>query len=193
MARTCTVCRHPDRPAIDADLVSGALRRELARRFGLSATSVGRHADAHLPQLMARAAEAEQERGARLLERAERLVTDLEVMAGRAKAGGDSDGFLRVVRELRPTIELLGRATGELAAGGVTVLVAIEQQLGVSLEVARQAVELHRSVVGIDEAAMVETCRKALEARGYRMLSPGSEVATAGCPRDGESVTPPAG
>ena len=69
----------------------------------------------------------------------------MEGMAAAAKAGGDFDGFLRVVRELRGGLELLGRVTGELQAGGVTVLVAVEQQLGVTLDVAREAVKLYNT------------------------------------------------
>jgi len=49
MPRTCTVCRHGELTAIDAALVGGTPRRELAHRYGLSATAVRRHAVAHLP------------------------------------------------------------------------------------------------------------------------------------------------
>jgi hypothetical protein len=179
MSRTCTVCRHAERSTIDADLITGAPRRELARRYGLSATSVGRHADAHLTERLAQAAEAAQVDAHGLLDRVQTLVADLEHMLAEAKAGRDFHGFLRVVRELRPAIELLGRATGELTTGSVTVNVAIEQQLGVSLEMAQKAVGLYQSVEGMDRKALIAEAEKLVRAEGATVLwPPGLQAST---------------
>src|SRR5438105_1095656 len=55
MSRVCTVCTHAERAAIDAALVAGDASRDVARRFGLSATAASRHRTAHLPRPPARA------------------------------------------------------------------------------------------------------------------------------------------
>jgi hypothetical protein len=173
MPRTCTVCRNAEHVAIDEALVAGAPRRELARRFGLSATAVCRHADPHLPKLLTEAKEAERTADAgKLLARVSGVVADLEAMAAAAKAGGDFDAFLRVVRELRGGLELLGRVTGGLQAGNVTVLVAIEQQLGAPLDVAQKAVALYRSVEGTTMEERDMKARKYLTLRGWRCVPP---------------------
>lgn len=46
--RLCTACVHPDRAAIDADLLSGLSLRTIAGRYGLSAGAVHRHRTRHV-------------------------------------------------------------------------------------------------------------------------------------------------
>lgn len=43
MPRTCLACRHPDREAIDRDLLAGVPKRSIAARYGLSEGSAQRH------------------------------------------------------------------------------------------------------------------------------------------------------
>ena len=59
MARTCTVCRHPDRPAIDQALINHRPYRDIARHFSVSKDAAVRHHDACLPAVLVKAREAE--------------------------------------------------------------------------------------------------------------------------------------
>src|SRR3989442_9205102 len=175
MPRTCTVCRHRERATIDGALVCGTPRRELARRFGLSATAVRRHAGGHLPKLLARAADVERTADAgRLLDRVSGLVADLEDMAASAKANADREGFLRVVRELRGALELLGKVTGEIqASNSVTVLLGVWQRLGArDEEEARRAVQAYRDASALDRAGTLELACQFLEREGWTCLRP---------------------
>jgi hypothetical protein len=60
MPRRCTVCDHPKRHGIDEALVSGAPYRGVAKRFGLSESSVYRHKTEHLPAHLLKAKEVEE-------------------------------------------------------------------------------------------------------------------------------------
>lgn len=65
MPRTCTVCSHPEREAIDRELVAGeASFRNIAERFSVSAAALHRHKVDHLPQALLRAQEARTEANA---------------------------------------------------------------------------------------------------------------------------------
>jgi len=55
MPRTCTVCTHPERGAIDADLVAGESAPKIAAKYRISEDSVTRHRANHLPTTLARA------------------------------------------------------------------------------------------------------------------------------------------
>ncbi len=58
MARTCTVCAHPEREAIDQALVTGESLRNLALRFAISAAALHRHRHEHMPVVLAKAQQA---------------------------------------------------------------------------------------------------------------------------------------
>jgi transposase-like protein len=60
MPRRCTVCDHPERHCIDEALVTGAPYRSVARRFGLSESSVYRHKTEHLPAHLLKAKEVDE-------------------------------------------------------------------------------------------------------------------------------------
>lgn len=80
----CTVCTHPQREAIDRELVSGISFRNVADRFGVSPTAAFRHGREHIPADLARAAEvAGSERAGRLRAHADAL----DAAAGARAAG----------------------------------------------------------------------------------------------------------
>lgn len=171
MGRNCTVCLHESRDEIDRALVGGTSNTSLSRQFGLTEQAVRRHAHRHIPQAAIRG--EMQRRVTNLVpvaERVERLVQRLEGLADQANEARRGDELLRVARELRPALELLGRATGELKSdGGVTIV----NQLGVSLDEARAAVEAYQRVSAIDEAMVAEqvmdfACKRAGSTPGYR-------------------------
>lgn len=58
MPLTCTICRHPEREAIDADLVAGTPYRHIAARTGTSTGALQRHKTACLSATLVKATEA---------------------------------------------------------------------------------------------------------------------------------------
>ena len=48
MPRTCTICRHPERPDIEADLRVGLPYRDIARRHNISKHALWRHRTHHV-------------------------------------------------------------------------------------------------------------------------------------------------
>lgn len=58
MPRTCTICTHEQRPAIDAELLNETPLRDMARRYATSKDALARHRD-HLPRQLVKAQEQE--------------------------------------------------------------------------------------------------------------------------------------
>jgi hypothetical protein len=61
MTQTCTICPHPRRLDIEADLISGAPYRDIARRHHLSKDALTRHRSNHMPSTAATALTAVRE------------------------------------------------------------------------------------------------------------------------------------
>jgi hypothetical protein len=106
--RRCTVCTHPDRPAIDQAIVNHKPFRAISRQFGVSKDAVLRHHDDHLPEALARAKGAEETaRADDLLEQVRALRTkSLQLMLA-AETAGDLRTALAGIREARACLELL--------------------------------------------------------------------------------------
>lgn len=121
----CSVCSHPDVEAIDAALVGGTSRRTVAARFGMHASSVQRHKNAHLSPALVHAMRSEPSRAIPLLERIESLVDRVEGVVTAAEADGKAQLMLSAVKEMRALLELLGKATGELKPDGTSITVNI--------------------------------------------------------------------
>ena len=160
MARHCTVCDSPHRREIDRCLVEGTSRLGVANRYGLAETSVRRHVESHLPARLRRAAEVSRTTESRSLrDRIESIVSHLEQMGEVAKASGDRKAYVEMARELLRALELQGKVSGEIQAG-VHVTVAIQQALGVPLDVAKAALERAQEA---DAAAPEEIAQRAVE------------------------------
>jgi len=111
----CKVCMHPDRPDIDAALVTGITNVDAAKRWGMSRDSIRRHRDAHLsPALQAVAAHRETAGAKTALERMEALYEKASAVLDAASEEGKASLSLAAIRELRGIVELLAKLTGEL-------------------------------------------------------------------------------
>lgn len=130
MPRTCTVCQHPDRPAIDAALLAGEPFRHIAARTGTSTGALQRHKEEHLPIALVHAKEVEQ------VAQADDLLAQVRDLQRRtlrilddAEKAGDRRTALAAIREARGNLELLGKLAGELQDGQtVNVVVSPEWQ-----------------------------------------------------------------
>jgi hypothetical protein len=144
----CTICNHPQRVEIDKALVEGETLRNVAKRFDVSYSAVGRHKrNGHIAEQIAKAAKKKEIKQAKeivaAVEKKERKETaDVDKLLGivegllgeclrmvKGAVEGDENTKLRAVREARETAKLLLEVQGELAANPVVNITLIETQL----------------------------------------------------------------
>lgn len=119
MPRACTVCSHKSHEAIDEALVGGTTFSEITARYGVSKDSLSRHKKAHLSPSLAKvyAERIATRQTESLLDRVEALADKAETILDAATADGKPSISIAAIRELRGTLELLGKITGELKDG----------------------------------------------------------------------------
>ncbi len=116
MPRTCTICTHPERAAIDRVLVATASPiRDIAGRHELSKSAVWRHGAEHIPETLAKAREAGD------VAHADDLLAQVRHLQGRAQSildaaeqAGDYRSALSAIGQARACLELLAKLLGEL-------------------------------------------------------------------------------
>jgi hypothetical protein len=132
------VCDHLERHGIDEALVTGAPYRSVARRFGLSESSVYRHKTEHLPAHLLKAREVEEvARAEDLLDQVRHLQTHALDILERAERAGDLRTALAAISQARGNLELLGKLAGEL-----------DERPVVNLNVSPEWIELRAVIVG---------------------------------------------
>lgn len=140
----CSICNHPQRIEIDTALVAGESYRSIAKRFGVTDSSIGRHKrGGHIAEHIAKAAQKREIKEATalksILDRAEeKTVTEAETLLQqvtslkrraieiltRAETEGTREACL-ALGEVRRTLEFLAKVTGELPDGKPTVNVSV--------------------------------------------------------------------
>jgi hypothetical protein len=115
MPRSCNVCSHPDREAIDEALVSGVAFPALVAEYRVSKDSLSRHKANHLSAklVMAHAAE-EASRADTLLRQVRTLQRRALTILDKAEEAGELRTALGAIREARGNLELLAKLLGEL-------------------------------------------------------------------------------
>ena len=115
MPRTCTVCTHADRATIDRAIVQDTAYRVIARQYGLDHDAVRRHADNHLPAMLAKAQAARDVAHAdHLLREANRLYATATGIMDAAQAQSDHELTLKAIGTAGRMLGLLGELLGEL-------------------------------------------------------------------------------
>lgn len=144
MPRTCSVCGHPEREAIDAALVAGAANRRIATQYSLSEAAVRRHRRTHLPASLAAAkGAAEATRADDLLAQVRGLQTKALAILTRAEATGDLRAALAAIGQARSNLELLAKLLGELREHATVVNVAASAEWGALRLVVVNALDAH--------------------------------------------------
>ena len=141
MPRTCTVCGHKERQAIDKALVAGESFRNISQHFGRSAAALFRHKE-HVTGALVKAAERREERhGASLLDQVEDLTAESQGLLSRvlqtlfppgsqngekqAVSPKDAKDASAVVRDVRENLRFIAQLTGQLKGDGATVNIGI--------------------------------------------------------------------
>lgn len=115
MPRTCTICEHPRREAIDRDLVGGSSNLSVSSVFGVSESAIRRHKGNHLPAKLAMAEKAAEVAEADdLLSQVQDLQTRTLAILESAEASSEHRTALSAIREARSNLELLAKLVGQL-------------------------------------------------------------------------------
>jgi hypothetical protein len=115
MPRSCTVCGHAARTAIDKALAGGASNRSLASLYDVSEAAVRRHRANHLPALVARAQEAEDVREALDVVKQLKAINAASLhILKEARERGKQATALAAIDRIHRQIELQAKLLGEL-------------------------------------------------------------------------------
>jgi hypothetical protein len=121
--RTCSICSHEHRDAMEDAFIAGQAKRRIASQHGVSERAVRYHMGEHLPALLALARDAER------AARADTLLDRIEALHSRTLAileaveGTDEHGTaLAAIREARRNLELVGEVSRELDRAGTITL-----------------------------------------------------------------------
>jgi hypothetical protein len=129
MPRTCTICRHPKRETIDADLIAGISYRHIAAQNGTSSGALQRHRPHVAAEVVHAAETCGHERGISLLEKIHGMEAEARRLGRKAEQEGDLRAALLALRELGRAFELQGRLVGafepKTAPGGITINVLV--------------------------------------------------------------------
>ena len=135
MPRTCTICTHPERQAIEHALLRQEPFRHIAARTGTSTAALQRHKRDHIPLSLRKAQDAEEIAQAdTLLDQIQELRIRAMGILEQAERAGDLRTALAAIGQAKGVLELQARVTGETAT----------QQVGNELpaNISIQAVEL---------------------------------------------------
>jgi hypothetical protein len=126
----CTACTHPERDKIDAALLRGIGLMPVAKKFGLTKSSVARHrANCVRKELVAMTLEREvADRGARdgnPFAELDRQESHANRIRGRAEKAGNFRDALAAIAQVTRIEELKSRLRGDLQPAASTVNVAV--------------------------------------------------------------------
>ena len=117
MARKCSVCIHEKRREIEKGLLSGTALRNLSASYGMSPTSLFRHAKSHIPAALVKAKQVVEEiKAETLFDRLREINSEARAILEEARAGGskDNDLALKAIARIEKQLELEARLLGEL-------------------------------------------------------------------------------
>jgi hypothetical protein len=125
--RTCSICSHEHRDAMEDAFIAGQAKRRIASRHGVSERAVRYHMREHLPALLALARDAERAaRADTLLDRMEALQSQTLAILD---APEDQRTALAAIAQARRNLELIAEITKELdRRGTVNLELTVEWQ-----------------------------------------------------------------
>jgi hypothetical protein len=138
MPRSCTVCEHAEKNAIDRALVGSVSNRSVASIYDVSEAAVRRHKANHLPAKLVMAEQAtEVVEANNLLDQVGDLQRRALAILDKAEETGELRTALSAIKEARGNLELLAKLLGEL-----------DERPVVNLNISPEWLELRAVIVG---------------------------------------------
>ena len=131
MPPKCTICTHKKRNEIDSALVNGSESlRSIAKQYETTAASLKRHKDSgHIHQKIAKAQNAKDAtEGSDLFVQVQDLSSRALSILAQAEGTGDLRTACAAIREVRGTLELLLKVSGELKGNQTNVQIVTVHQ-----------------------------------------------------------------
>ena len=117
MGRTCTICTHERRSAMDGQMLRGERLSAVARQFGVSQDALSRHRK-HQQAAMSKAAtlvrQTDADYGSSLLAEIARIRTDAERLQLGCEDRRDIRGALRAIDARLSVVELEAKLSGQI-------------------------------------------------------------------------------
>lgn len=157
MASVCSVCKHPERKAIDSAIAQRVSQRIIAARHGLTQPSIHRHS-LHLGNAL-----TAQDRESALTARGiiTKALVQLQELSDQCVKTSPRD-WLLVIDRLGRLSEVYAKITGEISTAPLTII----NQLGVSMPEAQRAVKAYQASV-VDPLELETRALEFLGLRGY--------------------------
>lgn len=115
VASVCSICAHPEREAIDTQLVSGRSYRDIGAEHGVTISSLSRHRRSHVSEALKAVAAERAVSGPRsALSRFESLYDEAAAILAALKADGNASKSLVAIQTLSGVITQIAKLTGEL-------------------------------------------------------------------------------
>jgi hypothetical protein len=118
MPQVCTVCKSPEKLAVENAILRRVPLSRIAEQTKLSVFAMQRH-KSHMAKNIVRSAPYETGQALQavsLLDRVQSLIAEIREIAEKAKKDKSWNCALAALRELRSCLELLGKLSGELQA-----------------------------------------------------------------------------
>jgi len=110
----CSICRHENSASIDLSLATSVGVRKISTQFAVSEQALFRHKRAHLRPMLARRLEGrEYQTTSSIVNRLESLYDRAIVLLDSADKGASLRDSAACIREVRGTLELIGKCLGE--------------------------------------------------------------------------------
>src|SRR5918911_1992296 len=115
MPRTCTVCTHPERGAVDQALVAGRAYRDIAGQFSVSRSALDRHRAEHLSPAVQKAQQATETEHALDIAKQLRAINGVSLsILDEARRSNNPAIALKAIDRVQRQIELQAKLLGQL-------------------------------------------------------------------------------
>ncbi len=148
----CKTCTHKEVDVINARLIAGVAVRKVAEEFGLNEKGVQNHRQKHLPKIMVKAQELQDEEAADgMLAQVHSLYDKALSLVEKAERDGKWAASTGAIKEARSCLELTSKLVG-LLKSGTTVNITYNQQF---IETRTRIVEALRPYPEAREAVVI--------------------------------------
>ncbi len=149
MPKGCKVCRSDNVKEIDKAIIEGETLQSIADKYHFHISTISRHKSHIASKINTYSALVDAQEGGTVLQRIDDLLQRANNLLDKAEDSGDVKTALIAIREVRGTLELLGKASGQLAPE--KILVHVEPVLNTLIMILKQEIQDSETLNRISE------------------------------------------